>query len=52
MAYYKDLREHIKALEANNKLIRVKRGINKYTELLPSPLPTFWILWRVGCPSR
>ncbi len=35
MAYYKDLREHIKALEANNKLVRVKREINKDTELMP-----------------
>ncbi len=35
MAYYKDLREHIKALEANNKLVRIKREINKDTELMP-----------------
>ena len=27
MAYYKDLREHLKALEANNKLVRIKREI-------------------------
>ncbi len=35
MTYYKDLREHIKALEANNKLVRIKREINKDTELMP-----------------
>ena len=35
MAYYKDLREHIKALEANNKLVRIEREINKDTELMP-----------------
>ncbi len=35
MSYYKDLREHIKALEANNKLVRIKREINKDTELMP-----------------
>lgn len=35
MGYYKDLREHVKALEANGKLVRVKREINKDTELMP-----------------
>ncbi len=35
MAYYRDLREHVKALEANNKLVRIKRKINKDTELMP-----------------
>lgn len=35
MAYYKDIREHIKALETRNKLIRIKREINKDTELMP-----------------
>ncbi len=35
MAYYKDLREHIKALEAHNKLVKVTREINKDTELMP-----------------
>jgi len=35
MAYFKDIREHIKALEANNKLSRIKEGINKDTELMP-----------------
>ncbi len=35
MAYYKDLREHINALEANNKLVRIKREINKDTEAMP-----------------
>ncbi len=33
MAKYKNLREHIEALETNNKLVRVKREINKDTEL-------------------
>ena len=27
MAYYKDLREHIKALEASNKLVRIRKEI-------------------------
>ena len=31
MAYYKDLREHIKALEAHDKLVKVTREINKDT---------------------
>ncbi len=35
MAYYKDLREHIDALEANGKLVRIRREINKDTELMP-----------------
>ncbi|OGO25383.1 MAG: hypothetical protein A2144_09510 [Chloroflexi bacterium RBG_16_50_9] len=35
MAYYKDMREHIEALEAHNKLVRIKREINKDTELMP-----------------
>ena len=35
MAYYKDLREHIEALEANNRLVRIRREINKDTELMP-----------------
>ena len=35
MAYYKDMREHIAALEANGKLVRIKRKINKDTELMP-----------------
>jgi len=35
MKYYKDLREHIDALESNGKLIRIKREINKDTELMP-----------------
>ena len=35
MAYYKDLREHLKALEERGKLTRVKREINKDTELHP-----------------
>lgn len=35
MAYYKELREHVKALESNDKLVRIKREINKDTELMP-----------------
>ncbi len=35
MTYYKDLRDHIKALEAKGKLVRVQREINKDTELHP-----------------
>ncbi|MDP2917733.1 MAG: UbiD family decarboxylase [Dehalococcoidia bacterium] len=35
MAYYKELREHIKALEAKGKLARIKRPVNKDTELMP-----------------
>lgn len=35
MPYYKDLKEYITALEANDKLIRIKRPVNKDTELHP-----------------
>ena len=35
MGYYKDLREQIEALEARGKLVRIKREINKDTELMP-----------------
>ncbi len=35
MAYYKDLREYIQVLEKNDKLVRIKREINKDTELMP-----------------
>ena len=35
MAYYKDLRENLAALEAKDKLVRIKRRINKDTELMP-----------------
>ncbi|MFC1910242.1 UbiD family decarboxylase [Chloroflexota bacterium] len=35
MAYYKDLREFIIALEKNNRLFRITREINKDTELHP-----------------
>ncbi len=35
MAYLRDLREHIKLLEENGKLVRVRRQINKDTELMP-----------------
>ncbi|MBI4329915.1 MAG: UbiD family decarboxylase [Chloroflexi bacterium] len=35
MAYYKDLREHLRALEEKGKLIRITRRINKDTELHP-----------------
>ena len=33
--YYRDFREHLKALEERGKLIRIKREINKDTELMP-----------------
>jgi len=33
--YYRDFREHLKALEELGKLVRVKREINKDTELMP-----------------
>ncbi|MBI2853948.1 MAG: UbiD family decarboxylase [Chloroflexi bacterium] len=35
MSYYKDLREYIDALEKNNKLVRIRREINKDTQLMP-----------------
>jgi len=35
MGYYKDLREQIQALEAKDKLVRIKREINNDTELMP-----------------
>lgn len=35
MAYYADIREHIKALKAHGKLVTVSREINKDTELMP-----------------
>lgn len=33
--YYRDVREHLQALEERGKLIRIKREINKDTELMP-----------------
>ena len=33
--YYRDFREHLKALEERGKLIRIKREIDKDTELMP-----------------
>ena len=35
MAYYKDVREYLEALENNDKLVRIKQPINKDTELHP-----------------
>ena len=35
MAYYKDLREYIIALEAKGKLVRISEPINKDTQLHP-----------------
>ncbi len=35
MAYFKDLREYIKVLEETGNLVRMKRLINKDTELMP-----------------
>jgi UbiD family decarboxylase len=33
--YYRDFREHLTALEERGKLVRIKRPINKDTELMP-----------------
>jgi UbiD family decarboxylase len=33
--YYRDFREHLKAVEERGKLIRIQREINKDTELMP-----------------
>ena len=33
--YYKDIRDHIAALESKGKLIRIRREINKDTEMMP-----------------
>ncbi len=33
--YYQDFREHLKVLEERGKLLRIKREINKDTELMP-----------------
>jgi UbiD family decarboxylase len=33
--YYRDFREHLKVLEERGKLLRIKREINKDTELMP-----------------
>ena len=33
--YYHDFREHLGALEERGKLLRIKREINKDTELMP-----------------
>ena len=33
--YYRDFREHLKALEERGKLVRINREINKDTELMP-----------------
>ena len=35
MAYYKDLREYIQALQDAGELVRIRRQINKDTELMP-----------------
>ncbi|MFC1972674.1 UbiD family decarboxylase, partial [Chloroflexota bacterium] len=35
MAYYKDLRELLSALEQRGKLLRIERPINKDTQLQP-----------------
>jgi len=35
MAYYKDFREYLKALEQKGKLTHIKREINKDTQLHP-----------------
>lgn len=47
MAYYRDLREHISALERNNLLYRIRREVNKDTELMPL------VRWQFrGLPER
>lgn len=33
--YYRDFREHLKALEERGKLVRIQRELNKDTELMP-----------------
>jgi len=33
--YYRDVREHLAALEENGKLLKIKRKVNKDTELMP-----------------
>ncbi|MGH7927905.1 MAG: UbiD family decarboxylase domain-containing protein, partial [Candidatus Binatia bacterium] len=33
--YYRDFREHLQALEQRSKLVRIRREINKDTELMP-----------------
>jgi len=33
--YYQDVREHLKAIEERGKLVRVKKQINKDTQLMP-----------------
>jgi 3-polyprenyl-4-hydroxybenzoate decarboxylase len=33
--YYKDVREHLKVLEERDKLFRIKKQINKDTQLMP-----------------
>src|SRR4026207_1994483 len=33
--YYRDFREHLRVLEERGKLLRIKREINKDTELMP-----------------
>ncbi len=33
--YYRDFREHLRALEERGKLVRIQREINKDTELMP-----------------
>lgn len=35
MAFYRDLREYIQALEARGKLLRISEPINKDTQLHP-----------------
>src|SRR5918999_3248824 len=34
-SYYKDVREHLKAIDDGGKLVRVKKQINKDTQLMP-----------------
>ena len=41
--YYRDFREHLKALEEGGKLVRIEREINKATELMPL-VRTIWLV--------
>jgi UbiD family decarboxylase len=34
-SYYKDVREHLQAIDNRGKLVRVKKQINKDTQLMP-----------------
>jgi len=50
MAYFKDVREHLTALDAAGLLVRVDRKINKDTEL--NPLVPYRSPLRASMPRR